>query len=162
MTTFPRTTFTMESYSYNENDDNVDEVRITKTTQEETVTELAEMFLKYLQANGFTYAKGIAVMTDGGSEFTTDDYYAYEEERSEPDVTLDFYGDEEQPDINIDTDQLQFEFPTDNVTLGETVTMNTSYSGSFNMYPGDITVTYSGGSIDDATPEEWDAVAKKS
>lgn len=164
MNTFPKTTFVMESHCYDESNNDTNEVRIEKTTQEETVTELSEMFMKFLQANGFSYVKGVSVVTDGGVELMTDDYYSYveesdESESSEPDVTLDFFSDEEQPDVsvNIDTDQLQFEFPTDNVALGETYTATAT--GSFNMYPGDITVTY-GNSIDDATPEEWNAVSK--
>lgn len=173
MNTFPKTTFVMESHCYDESNNDTNEVRIEKVTQEETVTELSEMFMKFLQANGFSYVKGVSVVTDGGNELMTDDYYSYveggeESESSEPDVTLDFFSDEEQPDVddvNIYTNQLEFDFPTDNVTLGETYTT----TGSFNMYPGDITVTYGGdttlnygSSIDDATPEEWDAVAKKS
>lgn len=178
MIEFPKTTYTMESYTYHEGIGSSDEVRISKTSQEETVTELAEMFMKFLQGNGFTYVKGVAVMTDNGLEFTTDDYYSYFEdnESSEPDVTLDFYDGEEQPEFDFYDGEEQFEFDFSSEVNPADVSLNITpepVSLQVNGYPtesiwsqspGYASVNVTGvnvrGSIDDATPEEWDALKK--
>lgn len=167
MIEFPKTTYTMESYTYREDSNDSDEVRISKTTQEETVTELSEMFMKFLQANGFSYVKGVSVVTDGGIEFMTDDYYSYVEdnESSEPDDTLDFYDDEEQPQAEFDFSSEVY--PADvslNITTEPVSLQVKGYDTEsiWSQSPAYASVNVNGvnvrSSIDDATPEEWDAL----
>lgn len=165
MIEFPKTTYTMESYTYNEGNGSNDETRISKTSQEETVTELAEMFMKFLQSTGFTYVKGVAVMTDSGVEFTTDDYYSYSDESSEPDVTLDFYDDEEQPEFDFSSEvspaDVSLNITTEPVSLQvkgydtESIWYQSHPYASVNVNGVNVR-----NSIDDATPEEWDALKK--
>jgi len=162
----PKTTYTFSAWTVDEHGEDT-EVKIEFSTREETLTDMCEKFGDFLRATGFSYVKDVIA------------YDTWEDERyegSEPDHSLDFGTDEEQPDL---FDNEVIDFP------GTSTTADYTTSGSFSMYPGDITVTYGGAdisttsenitlttspidatinvrnSIDDATPEEWDALRSK-
>jgi hypothetical protein len=166
MKALPKTTYTFSSWVVDDYGDDK-EVKIEFSTSEETLTDMCEKFGDFLRATGFSYVKDVVA------------YDTWEEDRydsSEPDDTLDFGTDEEQPDL---FDNSVIDFPVTSTTTDYTA------SGSFSMYPGDIQVTYGGAdisttsenitlttspidatinvrnSIDDASPEEWDALKGK-
>lgn len=140
------TTFTMESYSFDERE-GTSEVTLQKTLTDCSVSDLSEMFLSFLQANGYTYAKGVAVVTDSGDEICTDDYHSYfASESSEPDTSLDY----DEP-FTVNTSGLYVH--ADDTVTPSYATDSTYGDVTLHNY-GDVKISY-GNSIDDATPEEW-------
>lgn len=156
----PKTQYSMSSYQYAEDDSGVSsDISIQKTFVDEDATELSEMFLSFLQANGFTWAKGVSVITDSGEEHQTIDYAHYFKEDDTVDTSWDVdYG--EQPHFNFDSiteSDVNLEITPEPVNVEVT---GYSTESIWSQPPGYASVNVST-SINDATPEEWDAVTKK-
>ena len=148
----PKTTYTFSSWTVDEYGDDK-EVKIEFTTQEETLTDMCEKFGDFLRATGFSYVKDVVA------------YDTWEDERyedSNPDISLDY--SDEQPDLFGDYQTMSDSISLGDINLGsvnvdDNIDITTGGSVDYTLtssYP-DVTVTY-GNSIDDATPEEWNAV----
>jgi hypothetical protein len=127
------TTYSMTAYSYSEETETND-IQLSKTLVDADVTDLSEMFLSFLLVNGFTWAKGVSIITDSGEEHTTDDFFSHEFWRSGPD------------DADVGPD-VSWEF-----SYGEQPEAEFQMQTSFQFDDG-----YR--SINAATPEEWNKAA---
>ena len=156
-----KTQYTMSSYQYDADDDsgwnNTSEINIQKTFSDEDARDLSEMFLSFLQANGFTWAKGVSVITDTGEEHQTDDYGSYMNDEVDTSWDVD-YG--EQPHFNFDSiteSDVNLEITPEPANVEVT---GYSTESIWSQPPAYASVNVRT-SINDATPSEWDDVAKK-
>lgn len=154
-----KTQYTMTSYQYDdEGHHGTSEINIQKTFVDEDAVELSEMFLSFLQANGFTWAKGVSVITDSGEEHQTIDYEHYQKEDAVDTSWEADYG--EQPHFNFDSiteSDVNLEITPEPVNV-EVTGYNTESIWSQPPAYASVNVRTS---INDATPDEWDAVTKK-
>lgn len=125
MITFPKTTYTFSAYTYDENTESTDDVRVEFTASEVTASDLEEKIASFLRASGFSWVGRVDILSfdevqaeDGGyadDGYSEEDLFQFQNEIDESQIELNF-GEQPQP---------------------------------FRV------------SIDDATPEEWDAVNRK-
>jgi hypothetical protein len=156
-----KTQYTMSSYQYDDSEghgwNETSEINIQKTFVDEDVSDLSEMFLSFLQANGFTWAKGVSIITDTGEEHQTDDYGSYTNDAVDTSWDVD-YG--EQPHFNFDSiteSDVNLEITPD---IANVEVKGYSTESIWSQPPAYASVNVRT-SINDATPSEWDDVARK-
>lgn len=137
MITMPRTTYTFNAYTYDEQTTDTTDVKVEWTTQEEQLQELCEKFADFVRGAGFSYVTGITYETSTAEDSK---YYAEDDNISFPD--WDFSS--EQPEI----DESQIE-----LDLGPAPSPEPGYGYRQHNNPY-------GWGINSATPDEWNAVSQ--
>lgn len=135
MIKMPRTTYSFNAYTYDEDTTDTTDVKLEWTTQEETLQELCDKFANFLRVGGFSYVTNITYETEGDARSDYDN-----EDEWSPFVDDELDWTSKQPELD-EVDNRQFE-----LDFGEP------------KYYGDIKVSYN--SIDDASPEEWNAASR--
>lgn len=185
----PKTTFTFSAYTYDENDDTDNEVKVEFSSREETLDEVLMKVTDFLRAYGFGYLDELEPITRtnfSNTNYEDPDYGYGARGEPQPDVDWDEYFTT-TPNVSEDfgvagsnDGQMSFSFEPDKIDLTMGYESDFKYSitpdmvsvkptpvtdYSYSVNYGDVNITSAGvkvrNSIDDATPEEWNEVNRK-